>query len=103
MQASHGYDSTVACSSPGRSGARTVRLARTRAGSGTQVRAVGVVPVAALDVEVEVARGLEGHVGRRCAGRGAVPVPSARWIAHHVAGPNDVHSVLIGDGADAFD
>jgi hypothetical protein len=33
----------------------------------------------------------------------AVPVPSARWIAHHVAGPNDVHAVLIGDGADAFD
>lgn len=79
------------------------RLARTRAGSGTQVRAVRVVPVAALDVEVEVAWGLEGHVGRRCAGRCAVPVPSARWIAHHVAGPNDVHAVLIGDGADAFD
>ena len=39
-----------------------------RAGSGTQVRVVRVVPVAALDVEVEVARGLEGHVGRRCPG-----------------------------------
>ena len=64
--------------------------------------AVCVVPVAALDVEVEVARGLEGHVGRvrrRC----TVPVPSARWIAHHIAGPNHVHAVLIGDRADAFD
>jgi hypothetical protein len=29
-------------------------------------------------------------------------VPSARWIAHHVAGPNDVHAVLIGDGTDTF-
>lgn len=71
--------------------------------SGTQVRAVRVVPVAALDVEVEVTRGLEGHVGRRCTGRCAVPVPSARCIAHHVPGLNDVHAVPIGDGADAFD
>ena len=62
-------------------------------------RAVRVVPVAALDVEVEVAPGPEGHVGRRYAGRCAVPVPSALWIAHHVAGPNDVHAVPIGDGA----
>jgi hypothetical protein len=30
-------------------------------------------------------------------------VPSARWIAHHIAGPNDVYAALIGDGADAFD
>jgi hypothetical protein len=79
------------------------RLARARDESGTQVRAVFVVPVAAFDFEVEVARCLEGHMGRRYAGRCAVPVPSARWIAYHVSGPHDVHAVLIGDDADAFD
>jgi hypothetical protein len=74
---------------------------RNRADSGTQVRAVHVVPVAAIDVEVEVARGLEGHVCRCRAGSGTVPMPRSGGIAHYVAGSDHVHAVLVGDNADA--
>jgi hypothetical protein len=47
--------------------------------------AVHVVPVAAIDVEVGVARGLEGHVCRCRAGSGTVPMPGSGGIARYVA------------------
>src|SRR5215469_1468512 len=50
----------------------SARLARSRA----QVWRVAVVPVATLNVKVEVARSLECHAGRRRAGCGPTPAPS---------------------------
>jgi hypothetical protein len=89
--------------SPSRRGLTTRSPTSGSRRSGAQVRRVGVVPVATLDVEVEVARSFERHVRRRRVRRGPVPVPAVGWIAYDVAGPDHVYAVFVGYGANAFD
>ena len=65
--------------------------------SRTQVWAVGVVPVPALDIKVEITGSLERHVCRRRTGSGTVPVPGAWRVANDIACSDDMHTALVGD------
>lgn len=68
-----------------------------------QVCVVGAVPITAFDVEIEVAGGLEGDVGRGVARGCPVPMPGSWRIADDVARMDNVHAVRVGDDADTLD